>query len=363
MTHVEARRILSILGGSLTPEKVKEAYRHAALKAHPDQGGTVQDFLKIQAAYEFLMGGGIGVSWGETTEELEKRLEAIAKAFDHLKAEFGIPFGKEFDLLTDRLTVSMKALDSTRRIERNWPGIVQSSWQGFHTSVHDILSLHVDGIGRSFDHWLASEMRNTLHFARQQYLKGLSKNPLLHLSALALSGTVGFMIYRLLPASSFSWWFLPILLPSGYLLVWSAFSHYANSKYSEETVIPKLGAHHVQLKDSNVYYNLGGIWTKEESGGAGLISGAGIGFMVGGPAGAVVGGIIGSIAGAILGTPIGDVQEAIFQDTLNNLFPLAEELFSTLQNALEDLKKEYLKQARENYKKASRKAVLLLAGK
>jgi hypothetical protein len=363
MTHIEARRILGIPEGSLTPEKVKEAYRHAALKAHPDQGGTVQDFLKIQAAYEFLMGGGIGVSWGETTEELEKRLEAIAKAFDQLKAEFGIPFGKAFDLLTDELTVSMKALDSTRRIERNWPGIAQSSWWGFHVSVHEILSLRVDGISRSFDDWLAGEMRNTLWFAREQYLKGLSRNPMLHLSALTFSAFVGFIFYRFIPESFFSWWLLPILLPSGYLLVWSAFSHYANSKYSGETVIPKLGTHHVQLKDSKVYYNLGGIWTREESGGAGLVSGAGIGFIVGGPAGAVFGGIIGGIAGAIFGTPIGKVQEVVFQDTLNHLFPLAEELFSTLQNALEDLKKDYLKQARENYKKASRKAILLLAGK
>ena len=35
-------------------EVVKAAYRALALKAHPDQGGTVEDFRKIQGAYNEL---------------------------------------------------------------------------------------------------------------------------------------------------------------------------------------------------------------------------------------------------------------------------------------------------------------------
>ncbi|MBI4082197.1 MAG: DnaJ domain-containing protein [Candidatus Lambdaproteobacteria bacterium] len=38
-----------------TLNDVKMAYREKVKQHHPDQGGTVQDFLKLQEAYEFLL--------------------------------------------------------------------------------------------------------------------------------------------------------------------------------------------------------------------------------------------------------------------------------------------------------------------
>src|SRR5947207_14567770 len=35
-----------------TPEDVRMAYRERAKQAHPDRGGSVDDFLKLQAAYD-----------------------------------------------------------------------------------------------------------------------------------------------------------------------------------------------------------------------------------------------------------------------------------------------------------------------
>ncbi|MDH4248426.1 MAG: DnaJ domain-containing protein [Deltaproteobacteria bacterium] len=55
---VETRsRHLAVLGLGpwATVGEVKNAYREKAKEHHPDQGGAIQEFLRIQAAYEFLM--------------------------------------------------------------------------------------------------------------------------------------------------------------------------------------------------------------------------------------------------------------------------------------------------------------------
>jgi len=48
---------LRILGLSATPTgpELKAAFRRAAFKAHPDQGGSHEEFLKVQKAYEELL--------------------------------------------------------------------------------------------------------------------------------------------------------------------------------------------------------------------------------------------------------------------------------------------------------------------
>lgn len=363
MNSVEARQILGIKDDLITPERVKEAYRRAAFHAHPDRGGTVQEFLKIQAAYEFLMGNQGDSAWGETSLELEKRLNEIGRAFDRIKTDFGPVFGDQFDGMADRMAVTMQGLDSTGKIERNWAGSVQNLWMEFQLSVYQHISTRVEGISRAFDAWLAKEMKTTIRFAREQYLKTIPHNPIYQLSSFFISGTSIWGTHEYLAPQPFNWWLLPLLFPGACLLTWFCFFLYAGSKYNEGTLLPKMETQKVTLRNGDLRYHLGGIWTKEQSGGAGLVSGAGIGFMVGGPAGAVVGGILGGIAGAILGTPIGEVQGAVYQDTLNRLFPLAEKLYDDLLKAMENLKKDYLNQARENYKKASRKTVLLLTGK
>jgi DnaJ-class molecular chaperone len=150
MNSVEARQILGIKDDLITPERVKESYRRAAFHAHPDRGGTVQEFLKIQAAYEFLIGNQGGSAWGETTLELEKRLNEIGRAFDRLKTDFGPVFGEQFDGMADHMAVSMQSLDSTRRIERDWSGSVQTIWMEFQLTVHEHISSKVEGISQAF---------------------------------------------------------------------------------------------------------------------------------------------------------------------------------------------------------------------
>lgn len=54
MTLSEAYGILG-LSADVTPADVKVAYRRRVTEAHPDQGGTAAEFIKVRAAYEILL--------------------------------------------------------------------------------------------------------------------------------------------------------------------------------------------------------------------------------------------------------------------------------------------------------------------
>ena len=40
-----------------TDEEIKKAYRKMSLKYHPDKGGTTDEFIKVNMAYQILQGG------------------------------------------------------------------------------------------------------------------------------------------------------------------------------------------------------------------------------------------------------------------------------------------------------------------
>lgn len=47
-------KIYRILGvdGSSTEDEIKKAYRKMAIKLHPDRGGSQEDFIRLQEAWE-----------------------------------------------------------------------------------------------------------------------------------------------------------------------------------------------------------------------------------------------------------------------------------------------------------------------
>ena len=54
MTLSEAYHVLG-LAADATPAEVKAAYRRRVTEAHPDQGGSAAEFIKVRAAYEILL--------------------------------------------------------------------------------------------------------------------------------------------------------------------------------------------------------------------------------------------------------------------------------------------------------------------
>ena len=60
LNSIEARSILG-LGGTFTEGDLKKAYRRAATKAHPDTGGSSEQFNLVNTAYEFLKDAGSDV--------------------------------------------------------------------------------------------------------------------------------------------------------------------------------------------------------------------------------------------------------------------------------------------------------------
>ncbi len=51
--EVDARHVLGV-GADATPQEIKEAYRRLAMQHHPDRGGDVEAFRRVQEAYNRL---------------------------------------------------------------------------------------------------------------------------------------------------------------------------------------------------------------------------------------------------------------------------------------------------------------------
>lgn len=71
---------------SASPEKIKNAYRTAAMEHHPDRGGSAAIFLRIQCAYEVLGDAGKRRTYDEA--ENKRPVESLRNSMENLVAEF-----------------------------------------------------------------------------------------------------------------------------------------------------------------------------------------------------------------------------------------------------------------------------------
>ncbi len=366
MTPAEARGILDIpTGEPLTPDSLKTAFRKAAMTAHPDKGGSVQAFLRVQAAYEFLMktgGAGVpdGAVWTETPEELEQRLQEISQAFERIARGLGDKFGDSFNDLAQNLATGMESLDSPAKIEREWPNVVQRGWHIHCTEMNNHIRTQVEDIANAFDAWLVSEMRFSVRLAKAHFLRMFWRRPPFYLIWLGLFGISGVLLIQ---RASVNITDLPLMAGLGAAtLGLSIASHliYSESKFTERGFLPRMADHSSALDHGYFHYSVSGVTSTDEAAGAGLIGGAVTGAIFGGPIGAIIGGVLGGVFGSLFGTPIEEIQKKVYENTMERIVPIADGMFEDLVERITTLRNEYLKQARENYEKASRNAVGLL---
>ena len=72
----EARQILGISDNSVSEQDLKRAFKAAALKAHPDKGGSEAEFVRVSQAYDTLRGRGNVPSDAVGDEESRRRAYA-----------------------------------------------------------------------------------------------------------------------------------------------------------------------------------------------------------------------------------------------------------------------------------------------
>ena len=92
LSPAEARHILGIDDtGAQSEQDLKRAFKAAALKAHPDKGGSEAEFVKVSQAYDTLRGGGgnapAGAMGGEEARRrayanFEEVLESLGAVLD-----------------------------------------------------------------------------------------------------------------------------------------------------------------------------------------------------------------------------------------------------------------------------------------
>lgn len=129
--HGERHEFLAILGLAppITEEDVKQAYLLKARTAHPDQGGSVEDFKRLQEAFEqateyarFKSGRMAWLSrWVEQYAEQEKLIERVkswggkvdVNSSDPLSRSIGPDFAVVLDKLTG-ITLSGPQIDDAK---------------------------------------------------------------------------------------------------------------------------------------------------------------------------------------------------------------------------------------------------------
>ena len=96
----------SILGINLQNSDLKKAYRQAALKAHPDRGGSDEEMLKVNQAYELLKNTGFNPMSREERDAQREREEAereeqrkrdvarVTEIANNIKAQFDVALGR-----------------------------------------------------------------------------------------------------------------------------------------------------------------------------------------------------------------------------------------------------------------------------
>mmetsp|Transcript_81606 Transcript_81606/g.251897 ORF Transcript_81606/g.251897 Transcript_81606/m.251897 type:complete len:202 (-) Transcript_81606:83-688(-) len=68
----DARAVLGV-GEDASPEEVRQAYRERVRKAHPDAGGSEEEFLELQSAYQLVRSGRPAESGEDPAQRKERR--------------------------------------------------------------------------------------------------------------------------------------------------------------------------------------------------------------------------------------------------------------------------------------------------
>ena len=173
MTLSEAYHVLG-LAADATPAEVKAAYRRRVTEAHPDQGGSTAEFIKVRAAYEILLvfleqtapeatreGARDGARTGAPEEAPEEEIpipEDLRAVIDQIVAEF-----RQHQRWAEAETVAQlaafeahmtKYIQTASRAElRQFSDVFRTSWDAILNALFKKCNNRSDQILRQYDSW------------------------------------------------------------------------------------------------------------------------------------------------------------------------------------------------------------------
>ncbi len=174
MTLSEAYRVLGISADSSLAE-VKAAYRRRVTEAHPDQGGSTAEFIRVRAAYEILLtflqqeasrtGGaaaaGSAAAAPAAAEEEEEEIpipDDLRAVIDSIVAEF-----REHQRWAETETLAQLAafeahmsryIQKASRSElRQFSNVFQTSWDAILTALFRRCNARSDEILQRYESW------------------------------------------------------------------------------------------------------------------------------------------------------------------------------------------------------------------
>jgi hypothetical protein len=155
VTLNEAYRVLG-LSTDATATQVKAAYRRLVAEAHPDQGGSAAEFIRIRAAYEIL--------WGflehrrDVPEDDVPIPESLRAVIDRIVAEFAEEQRwAETETLAhlDRFEKHMSGYihKATRAELRQFSSVFRTSWSAIIDNLFCTCNNRCDGVLARYEAW------------------------------------------------------------------------------------------------------------------------------------------------------------------------------------------------------------------
>jgi DnaJ domain len=165
MTLSEAYHILG-LAADAKPAEVKAAYRRRVTEAHPDQGGSAAEFIRVRAAYEillaFLAQTAPEAAWEGAPEEAPEEEvpipEDLRVVIDEIVAEF-----REHQRWAEAETLAQLAafeahmtryIQTASRAElRQFSSVFRTSWDAILNALFKKCNYRSDQILQRYESW------------------------------------------------------------------------------------------------------------------------------------------------------------------------------------------------------------------
>lgn len=344
MTRTEAASALGI-EADVSSEGLKKAYRRKAFETHPDRGGSAAEFLKIQVAYDVLMGAyEEGFSGSELDRVLFERLDDVRAAFAKLSEEADDYCERIFTEFDKRLVVIIEGYRSHGALRKNGQADIAALWATSISALAAFLENQVTVIADYHENWLQEYLRPAIDAAKREnrprWFETRSSSIVAVCSGLTLSAAaVYFNDY---------WIALPVvpivsaglILPRKYL-----------EKFNPKRIIESISLTDIRQQANLTRLDVSGEFISSENASFG---GATIGIALGsalGPIGAVAGGAIGALVGWLAGESLEDRKMKLYQSVIEDLNRVVPTMLEAFGSRLGETETAMIEAIKMNFKR------------
>lgn len=344
MTRTEAAVALGVEAG-ISPEGLRNAYRRKAFETHPDRGGSAAEFLKIQLAYDVLMGAyEEGFTGSELDRVLFERLDDVRAAFAKLSEEAGGFCERTFTEFDEQLVVIVEGYGSHRALKKNAQGDIAASWATSVSKLAAFLENQVSVIADYHEDWLQEYLRPAIDAAKLENRPRWFETK----SSATVAVCSGLMLSTVAVILNDYWIALPavVVVSAGLMLP----RRYVQ-KFNPNRIIQSISLADIRQQANLTRLDVSGDFISSENASCG---GATIGIALGsvlGPVGAVAGGALGALVGWFAGESLDDRKMKLYQSVIEDVNLVVPAMLEAFASRLEETEIAMIEAIKMNFRR------------